>query len=121
MKLQLLDVLRLALLGGFAINFCMIIYVSHFKLERLESLLSRSRYVQDLKPRLRWAGYYGRLMRMGSVSMCLLFPRFWLRRGLLNSADLTEFPNGLKLLAVGPLVSAVVGFLALLLLDAVKS
>lgn len=119
MKLQLIDVLRLALLGVFAVNFCVIIYVSHFKLERLESLLSRSRYVQGLNPRLRWAGYYGRLMRMGSVSMCLLFPRLWLRRGLLDFADLAGFPKKLKLLVVGPLVTAVVSFLALLFLDAI--
>ena len=120
MKLQLIDVLRLALLGVFVVNFCVIIYVSHFKLERLESLLSRSRYVQGLNPRLRWAGYYGRLMRMGSVSVCLLFPRLWLRRGLLDSADLAGFPKGLRLLVVVPLVTAIAGFAAIFLLNAIK-
>jgi hypothetical protein len=94
--------------------------MSYFKLEKMEAFLSRSKYIRDNNSRLLWAGYYGRLARMGNVSGCLLFPRFWIKRGLLDPADLAEFPKGLKLLAVVPLVTAGVSFAALLILDAIK-
>lgn len=120
MTIKLIDALRMAVFTVFIINGFVIFYAVHFKLVGMEALLRRSRYVQDINTRLLWAGYYGRLIRMGTVSGCLLFAPFWVRRGLLDPADLAEFPKGLKLLAVVPLVVVMVGFAAMWILGAIK-
>jgi hypothetical protein len=120
MKLQPIDAARMAAFAIFFINGCVMLYISHVKVERMEAFLSRSKYIQDVNSRLRWFGLYGRLVRMGIVSGCLLYPRFWLNRGLLDTADVTEFPKGLRGLAVVPLVIAVSCFAAMSILDAIK-
>lgn len=113
MSTQVLDLVYVAFFLAFVISGCAIIYASHAKLEKMEGFLSRSKYINDLNPRLVWAGYYGRIGRLGHVAGCLIRPQFWIKRGLLDPADVADFPKGLKLLAVVPIVAGTFCFAAM--------
>lgn len=113
MKMETNQIVGFVVFAVFIINSCVGLYASHSKLEKMEAYLIRSKYIRDINLRLLGTGYYGRLTRFGNVAGCLLFPQFWIRRGLLDPEDVAYFPKGLRLLAVVPLVTTALCFAAL--------
>ncbi|MGH8417034.1 MAG: hypothetical protein ACRER8_07040 [Pseudomonas sp.] len=104
MKLEVIDVVYLAFAAVFVVAGVFMAYAMFGKLEKMESYLGRSRIIDDVNRRVLGTGLLGRQIRLGMITGCLIHPRLYVNRGLLEPADLAEFPKGLKILAVLPLL-----------------
>lgn len=113
MNSQAVDLVYLSFFAIFAISGVVMIYVSHFKLKKMEACLSRSRNIKDVHQRLCWAGFWGRSWRLGMVAGYTIYPKFWVKRGLIDPDDLADFPKSLKLLAVLPMAANAFCFVAM--------
>jgi hypothetical protein len=87
-----------------------LIYVAETKLTTVEAILSRSKMVVDMKSQLENAGLLGRMGRLSMVFVCLLFSRYWVRKGLADVRDIHAMP---KSLALWVLIPNVVSFFIL--------
>ncbi len=97
--------LHLAVLGVFVIispffMFGVWIFVAYRYLERIESSLSNSRMVVVNREIYSHAGLLGKVMRLGSISAMLSMKYFSLRKGLLDSEDVSKAPDDLQRLLV---------------------
>jgi hypothetical protein len=104
MNLEVIAGLYLAFAAVCVIASVFIAYAMFGKLEKMESYLSRSKIIYDVNRRVLGTGLLGRQLRFGMISGCFIYPRFWVSRGLLDPTELSDFPKGLKLLAVLPLI-----------------
>ena len=97
--------LHLAVLGVFVIispffMFGVWIFIAYRYLERIESSLSNSRMVVVNREIYSHAGLLGKVMRLGSISAMLSMKYFSLRKGLLDSEDVSKAPDDLQRLLV---------------------
>lgn len=97
--------LHLAVLGVFVIispffMFGVWIFIAYRYLERIESSLSNSRLVVVNREIYAHAGLLGKVMRLGSISAMLSMKYFSLRKGLLDSEDVSKAPDDLQRLLV---------------------
>jgi hypothetical protein len=79
-----------------------LVYVSATKLTTVEAILSRSKMVVDMKSQLENAGLLGRMGRLSMVFVCLLFSRYWVRKGLADVRDIQAMPKSLALWVLIP-------------------
>lgn len=97
--------LHLALLGVIVLTspflmFGVWIFVAYRYLDRVESVLSNSRMVAVNREIYSHAGLLGKVMRLGSISAMLSMRSFSVRKGLLNSDDVSNAPVDLQRLLV---------------------
>lgn len=97
--------LHLAVLGVFALISPFLIFgvwmlFAYRYLDRIESILSNSRMVAVNREIYSHAGLFGRVMRLGSISAMLSMKYFSVRKGLLDSDDVSKAPADLQRLLV---------------------
>jgi len=117
MTLGVIDGVYLVCAGVFLGAVGFMAYAMFGKLETMEGYLSRSRIMHDVNYRVSGTGLFGRQIRLGMIAGCLLQPRLYIKRGLLEPADLVEFPTGLRLLAVLPLSIGLASMAAMWILN----
>ncbi|UTL80745.1 hypothetical protein [Pseudomonas putida] len=111
----------LLIMGPMIFSMLAIVYVGHYYVESFEAMMPNSRIVRDYRRVFSSAGLVGKLMRTGSISMILMMPKMYARRGLVDLDEVRGFPRRLKRVLVGlhlllfVLLSALVGFRFLLL------
>ncbi|MFJ4351756.1 hypothetical protein ACIPZ5_12690 [Pseudomonas sp. NPDC089428] len=97
--------LHLAVLGVFVIvspflMFVVWVLAAYRYLNRIESILSNSRMVAVNREIYSHAGLLGKVMRLGSISAMLSMKNFSVRKGLLDSDDVSMAPADLQRLLV---------------------
>lgn len=68
-------------------------YVANKYTEHFESFLPNCKYITDNRNIYRHAGILGKLMRTGSISLVLAFPKLFIWRGIAKSEDIQHFPS----------------------------
>lgn len=76
------------------------VFVAYRYLDRIESILSKSRMVAVNREIYTHAGLLGRVMRLGSISAMLSMKHFSVRKGLLDDDDVNKTPADLQRLLV---------------------
>lgn len=90
-----------SLLAATVLLFGVWIFVAFRWLEKIESFFSNSRMVLDNKQLYFYAGVFGRLLRLGSISVMLSVKSFSIRKGMLDVGDVYKAPIGLIRSLVG--------------------
>jgi hypothetical protein len=71
-------------------------YMIHAFTEKAESLLPNSSFVEGLRSTYEHAGLIGKAVRNGVITLALMMPNAFARKGLLDIAEAKNFPHGLK-------------------------
>jgi len=71
-------------------------YMVHAYTEKAEVLLPKSSFVDANRKAYSQAGFIGKVMRNGFLTLVLAMPGLCVRRGILNSYDATTFPKSFK-------------------------
>ena len=74
-----------------------LIYIIHAYTEKAESHLPKSRFVGDNISMWSHAGFIGKTMRNGYLTLVLAMPEICSRRGILEITEARQFPQRLKL------------------------
>jgi hypothetical protein len=99
------------------ISFPFFLYASVTKLEAMEASLKECRLIVDINKRLLNSGILGRQCRLGMVCSCLLLSRIWIKKGLVDSREIGNFPLALKCWALIPMgVGVMMGLMLFVLI-----
>ncbi|MFT0520892.1 hypothetical protein [Pseudomonas faucium] len=93
------------LLVGMLALLVLLLMANHY-LDRIEEMLSKSSFVAGNKALYSRAGIIGRLMRVCTISILLSIPQLFVRRGLVDVAQLKEFPVLIRRILVGAFCTA---------------
>ncbi|KPG98192.1 hypothetical protein AEQ67_12580 [Pseudomonas sp. RIT-PI-q] len=77
-----------------------VFYLAHAYTEKAELLMPNSSFVQANKGMLSQAGLMGKAIRNGVLTLVLLTPSLAAKRGIVDVADVKNFPNGLRRMLV---------------------
>ncbi|KPG98191.1 hypothetical protein AEQ67_12575 [Pseudomonas sp. RIT-PI-q] len=75
-------------------------YMVHVYTEKAEALMPNSIFVEANKKTFSHAGLLGKSVRNGFLTMVLLTPALTAKRGLVDVADVQNFPSGFKRMLV---------------------
>ena len=89
------------------------VYMAHRHIEKIESLLPNCRLVQDTKKLYSHAGLLGKVLRTGTISLMLVVPRAYARKGLADYREVMQFPKRLRGWLVVLVLSVFIEFSAL--------
>lgn len=73
-----------------------LIYMVQVYTEKAEVLLPKSSFVDANRKAYSQAGFIGKVMRNGFLTLVLAMPGLCVKRGILNSYDATTFPKSFK-------------------------
>ncbi|WP_152974883.1 hypothetical protein [Pseudomonas sp. RIT-PI-q] len=68
----------------------------HIFTEKAESLLPNSSFVTGIRSTYAHAGLLGKAIRNGVVTLALMMPHTFARKGILDLTEAKNFPQGLK-------------------------
>lgn len=71
-------------------------YMIHAFTEKAESLLPNSSFVEGLRSTYARAGLPGKAVRNGVITLALMMPNTFARKGVLDLTEAKNFPHGLK-------------------------
>lgn len=71
-------------------------YMIHIFTEKAESLLPNSSFVAGIRSTYAHAGLLGKAIRNGVVTLALMMPHTFARKGILDLTEAKNFPQGLK-------------------------
>lgn len=99
MSLNVVDKVLLAIaiidLAGMILWIGLCLHLAYTKMDLMLEHLKNCSAIMTRAP-LRHGGPWGRLLLVGGISGVVTFPKFYLKRGELNSEDLASFPAPLK-------------------------
>ena len=104
--------LALFLFVVLVVAFSVLIYISIRHIDQIESLLSKSQFVQGNRAVYTRAGLLGKVMRICTVSTLLIIPRAFARRGLADLQQVKEFPCRMRRVLVITWAVAVISLIA---------
>ena len=78
-----------------------VVYLAHAYTKRIESLLSRSQFVQHHRDTFSGLGIIGEVIRTGFIVFVLMMPELMARRGAVDVDQVKSFPTALKWILVG--------------------
>lgn len=84
----------------FTVAFSLLTYISVRHIDRIESMLSKSLLVTSNKIVFSRAGILGKVMRIYVISMLLMIPAIFARRGLVSLQQVREFPRRMRYVLV---------------------
>ena len=87
------EVVGFVILAAMTLTFFIQCYVANKYTEHFESFLSNCKYITDNRNIYRHAGMLGKLMRTGSISLVLAFPKLFIWRGVAKAEDIQHFPS----------------------------
>jgi hypothetical protein len=98
-------------------NFALLIYVSHKKLDLIESYFKKTKIIIDTKTMWGAAGSLGKIHRSGMIFATLIFANQWSKRGLVDLTEIAELPTVLKRWISFPMIASpiLIGVIAILL------
>ena len=108
----------LMIFGLGVITLLVLVYVAYACLDRAESLLEKSRYIQGVKEGFFHAGMPGKVLRVCSIAFLLTMPGPYVQRGLANSDEIKRFPRSLRFLLIGLGLALTIEVLAMLAFQA---
>ncbi|WP_343598213.1 hypothetical protein [Pseudomonas sp.] len=94
------------------VSFSVLMYISIRHLDRIESLLSNSRFVMGNREVYSRAGLLGRAMRICTIATMLVVPRVFAWRGLVDLQQVTEFPRRMRCVLMIAWWGAVISLIA---------
>lgn len=103
-------ILIIAILVSMSITF----YLSHRLTEKLESLLPNCKLINDNKIIYSGLGFTGKVFRFGTISLMLLFPKTYARKGLIDLNEVEQLPRHIKKILIRLITLCLALFLALL-------
>lgn len=83
------------------LSLFVVFYLAHAYTTRIESLLSRSQFVQHHRDTFSGLGFMGKVIRTGFIVFVLLLPELMARRGGVDVDQVKKFPTTLKRVLVG--------------------
>ena len=96
MSHELLGRISLMLFPPFLLLAIWLIYMVHVYTERAEALMINSSFIEANRSLFSQMGLIGKAMRNGLLTLALLTPTLAAKRGLVNVADVKNFPIGLR-------------------------
>ncbi|WP_052037658.1 hypothetical protein [Pseudomonas sp. GM55] len=91
-----LGLISIFLLTPLALIEVWLIYIIHAYTEKAEDLLPKSSFVRTNKAAYSHAGFIGKAMRNGFLTMVLLLQGISIRKGILDTTEARDFPKHLK-------------------------
>lgn len=73
-----------------------LIYIVHVYTEKSERMMPKSSFVQKNIDTFSQAGLIGKVIRNGFLTLVLLTPEYSHKRGVVDLAEVRDFPAGLK-------------------------
>jgi len=99
MSLHVVDNVLLSIaiadLAGLVLWIGVCLHLAYTKMDLMLEHLKNCSAIMTRAP-LRHRGPWGKLLLVGGISGIVTFPKFYLKRGVLNSEDLANFPAPLK-------------------------
>lgn len=95
-------------------------YLSHRDTEYIESLLPSCKIINDNRKLYSEFGLTGKIIRFGALSLMLVFPEAYARRGLINFDEVDRLPERMKKRLCRLVIFNLALFLALLLTHACR-
>jgi len=71
-------------------------YLSHRLTEKIESQLANCRLISDNKRIYAQFGFMGKVFRFGTISLVLVFPKAYARKGLVDTREIDQLPSHTK-------------------------
>ena len=96
MSHESLGLISLMLFTPFLLLAIWLVYMVHIYTERAEALMINSSFVKAKRSLFSPMGLVGKAMRNGLLTLVLLTPTLAAKRGLVNIADVKNFPIGLR-------------------------
>ncbi|OPK11429.1 hypothetical protein BZ163_04280 [Pseudomonas sp. VI4.1] len=96
MSHESLGLISLMLFTPFLLLAIWLVYMVHIYTERAEALMINSSFVKANRSLFSPMGLVGKAMRNGLLTLVLLTPTLAAKRGLVNIADVKNFPIGLR-------------------------
>ncbi|ANJ55965.1 hypothetical protein PS874_01361 [Pseudomonas fluorescens] len=96
MSHESLGLISLMLFPPFLLLAIWLIYMVHVYTERAEALMINSSFIEANRSLFSQMGLIGKAMRNGLLTLALLTPTLAAKRGLVNVADVKNFPIGLR-------------------------
>ncbi|MGF6394853.1 hypothetical protein [Pseudomonas plecoglossicida] len=93
-------------------------YLSHRLTEEIESQLPNCKLIRDNKAIYSSLGFVGKVFRFGTISLMLVFPKAYARKGLIDLNEVEQLPRHTKKTLSRLITLCLALFLALLLLMA---
>ncbi|MCF5732639.1 hypothetical protein [Pseudomonas syringae] len=94
-----------------------VILIAHKYIDVVEGCLENSSYIEDNRRVWSNAGLLGKVMRGGIISMVLIMPRMYAKRGLVDIEELNRLPKRYRHLFMGPFIAVCVLLVLLVALD----
>ncbi|WP_434707397.1 hypothetical protein J3P75_15965 [Pseudomonas sp. R1-1] len=99
MSLNLVDKVLLSIavldIAGLILWIGVCLHLAYSKMDLMLDHLKNCSAIMTRAP-LRHGGPWGKLLLVGGISGIVTFPKFYLKRGELNSEDLARFPASLR-------------------------
>lgn len=96
----------------------LLIYIAHFYVERIESLLEKSSYIQGIRSTFLRAGLPGKVLRTCCIACVMTMPAIYARRGLINMKEVNNFPLKMKRTLIGLWLALTIEILSMLVFRA---
>lgn len=96
----------------------LLIYIALFYVERIESLLEKSSYIQGIRSTFLRAGLPGKVLRTCCIACMMTMPAIYARRGLINMKEVNNFPLKMKRTLIGLWLALTIEILSMLVFRA---
>lgn len=115
---EILGVVFAILITATFVSMSMTFYLSHRLTEKIESQLTNCKLISDNKKIYAGLGFMGKVFRFGTISLVLVFPETYARRGLVDIREIDQLPSHTKKLLSRLVTVCLSLFFALLLFRA---
>jgi len=78
------------------LNFSIMIYIAHRKIDYIEGLLSNCDMISGERKLWLHAGLPGKVHRLSNISFILLTPKFFARKSLIDIKEINSLPSKIK-------------------------
>ncbi|NWL08530.1 hypothetical protein DM807_21925 [Pseudomonas hunanensis] len=78
------------------LNFAIMVYVAHRKIDYIESLLLNCASISGEKKLWLHAGLLGKVLRLSNISFMLLTPKIFARKNLIDIKEINNLPSEIK-------------------------
>lgn len=100
------------------LSLLVLLFITWWVRGEVDSRLSRCSIIVDINATFGGLGFIGDVYRVGTVACILIFPKLFLKRGVIDVRQVVDFPKKWKLLIVVPFFLNIIFFTAMLVFRA---
>lgn len=115
---EILGAVFALLITAIFISMSITLYLSHRLTEHIESLLPNCKLISENRKTYAELGFIGKVFRFGTISLMLVSPKAYARKGLIDINEVNQLPARIKKLLSRLVIVCLALFLTLLLFRA---